>query len=90
MKTLGIFEIKTRLSQICDEVVRTGEAVLITKRGKPYVKINPLYEPNKAPGGSMVWEARDEYIKNHKIDRDLPLPKRKEEKLENPFFEEEK
>jgi prevent-host-death family protein len=87
MKALGIFEIKTKLSQICDEVVRTGESVLVTKRGKPYVRINPLYETEERFKDSQVWEAREEYLKHHKIDKDLPLPERKIDNVENLFSE---
>ncbi len=42
MKDVGIFEARTKLSELCDAVHRTGESVLITKRGKPYVRIVPL------------------------------------------------
>lgn len=42
MKTLGIFEAKTKLSQICEEVAETRESVTVTKRGKPLVRIDPI------------------------------------------------
>jgi len=74
MKTLGIFEIKTKLSQIFDEVVRTGKTVLVTKRGKPYVKINPLYAPDERPKGSLVWDAREEYSRYSATRRAIFLP----------------
>ena len=33
MKTVGIFEAKTKLSEICDEVARSGVGVVVTRRG---------------------------------------------------------
>ena len=41
MKTIGIFEAKTKLSVICDEIARTGEPVVVSRRGKPLVTIAP-------------------------------------------------
>lgn len=42
MKTIGIFEAKTRLSEVCELVARTHEPVTVTKRGKPLVRIDPV------------------------------------------------
>ena len=42
MKLVGIFEAKTHLSAICDEVASTREPVTVTKRGKPIVRIDPM------------------------------------------------
>ena len=42
MKHVGIFEAKTRLSEICEEVASTQEPVTVTRRGKPLVRIDPL------------------------------------------------
>ena len=44
MKTIGIFEAKTKLSDICDEVARTGLPVLVTRRGMALVRIEPVQE----------------------------------------------
>ena len=44
MKTLGIFEAKTKLSEVCKEVAETHEPVIVTKRGKPLVRIGPIEE----------------------------------------------
>ena len=37
MKSVGMFEAKTRFSEICDEVARTGSSVTVTRHGKPLV-----------------------------------------------------
>ena len=57
MRSVGIFEAKTRLSEICEEVAKSGHGVVVTRRGKPLVRIEPVVEE-----GLSVWEARDEYI----------------------------
>ncbi|MBN1673376.1 MAG: type II toxin-antitoxin system Phd/YefM family antitoxin [Kiritimatiellae bacterium] len=60
MKTIGIFEVKTRLSEICEEVARLHEPVLVTKRGKALVRIDPL------EGKPMtVMERRAQYMTRH-------------------------
>ena len=45
MKNIGIFEAKTRLSEICDEVARTQVPVTITRRGEALVFIEPVNRP---------------------------------------------
>lgn len=42
MKSVGIFEAKTKLSGLCEEVASTGRPLLVNKRGKPLVMISPL------------------------------------------------
>jgi prevent-host-death family protein len=60
MNTIGIFEAKTKLSQICEQVHNTNEPVLITKRGVPLVRIEPIASHPQAP--SEIWERRQEFI----------------------------
>ena len=42
MKTVGIFEAKTKLSEICEEVARTRVPVVVTRRGTALVCIEPV------------------------------------------------
>jgi prevent-host-death family protein len=42
VKTIGIFEAKARLSEVCEHVAATHESVTVTKRGKPLVRIDPV------------------------------------------------
>lgn len=44
MKTIGIFEAKTKLSDICNEVARTHLPVIITRRGAALVRIEPMVQ----------------------------------------------
>lgn len=41
MKTVGMVEAKTHFTSLCDEVVRTGQAAMVSKRGKPLVMVLP-------------------------------------------------
>jgi len=42
MKSVGIFEAKTKFTSICEQVVRTGQAVVVSKRGRPIVLVAPV------------------------------------------------
>lgn len=87
MKTLGIFEIKTHLSQVCDDVAASGESVLVTRRGKPFVRIDPLDSP--CDGISEVWEARERYLSGQTLEEELPDVKRSGERISTPFTEDD-
>jgi prevent-host-death family protein len=39
--SVGIFEAKTRLSELVEQVAGGGDAVVITKRGKPVARLLP-------------------------------------------------
>ena len=84
MTTLGIYEAKTRLSEICERVAQTGEPVVVTRRGVPLVQIDPV--ARAAGTGSMIWELRDRFIKEHgALEGDIELPPRTVERREGPF-----
>lgn len=59
MKTIGIFEAKTKLTSLCDEVGRSGEPLLIQKRGRPLAVLSRA-EPEESSDRSDIlsaWEA---------------------------------
>ena len=60
MKTIGIFEAKTKLSEVCEEVVRTNMPVMITRRGAPLVCIEPVREQRLT-----IKERRAAYMNSH-------------------------
>ena len=60
MKNFGLFEAKTRLSEICDEVMKRKQPVLITKRGKPIVRIDPIEEDKNG-----IWDLARKFKKIH-------------------------
>ncbi len=43
-KTIGIFEAKTKFSELCEQVVRTGKEIVVTRRGKNVVRILPAVD----------------------------------------------
>src|SRR4051812_4556015 len=55
-RQIGIYDAKTRLSQIINDVVQSGEGFTITIHGKPVVDVIPA-----APGRSMT---RKQALKN--------------------------
>ena len=78
MSPIGLFEAKTKLSEICARVAANGETVIVTRRGKPLVQIVPI-ESHRSRHKS-VWERRAEYEKKHgrlREEFDLP-PKEKQ------------
>ena len=83
MRTVGIFEAKAKLTEICEQVARSGESVVVTRRGKPLVKIEPA-EVDR----SSVWEDRAEYIaRRGKIKEEFDLPERSREVPASPLDE---
>lgn len=57
MKTVGIFEAKTKLSELCEQVAESREPVVVTRRGAPLVRIDPI---DRAP--ATIRERRAEYV----------------------------
>ena len=41
MKTVAVSEFKARCLALLDDVARTGETLLVTKRGKPLARVTP-------------------------------------------------
>ncbi len=48
MKVIGVFDAKTRFSEIAQQVKESGQAVRITKRGEEMVDITPI--PSRPAG----------------------------------------
>jgi prevent-host-death family protein len=75
VKTIGLFEAKTRLSELCGKVAETGEVYTITRRGRPIARIEPV-----APraSGSAIWDGVEvDRRKFGPAREDLVLPKRR-------------
>jgi len=84
MTTIGLFEAKTKLSELCEQVARRRQAVVITRRGRPLVRIEPV-GPGKGLTSS-VWASRDKWVKKHGPIRDeLELPARARQTWRNPL-----
>jgi prevent-host-death family protein len=85
MTKIGLFEAKTKFSEICDKVASKGETVIVTRRGKPLVKIEPI--ATYPTGGSEIWKLREKFDKEHGPQtEDFELPPRTiEKKWKNPL-----
>lgn len=84
MKAIGLFEAKTKFSEVCEAVATKGEAVVVTRRGEPLVRIEPIRNRKTKPKG--VWERRASYLKTHgPLTEDLTLPPREKQGWRNPL-----
>ena len=54
MKQLGIFEIKNKFPEFCEEVAVHGDRLVVTGHGKPIVRIVP-YEETANQSSSPIW-----------------------------------
>ena len=83
MRTVGIFEAKAKLSEICDRVARSGEGIVVTRRGKPLVRIEPADTDKHS-----VWEDRAEYIAHRgKMNEEFDVPDRSRDVPASPLDE---
>ncbi len=81
MRTVGIFEAKAKLSEICDQVARSGESVVVTRRGKALVRIDPV-----ASDSFSVWEDREQYIaRRGRLKEEFEVPSRSDEVPASPL-----
>ncbi len=84
MTTIGLFEAKTKLSALCEQVAKRREPVIITRRGRPLVRIEPV-GPGKGMSSS-VWDARRDWEKAHgPWHEEFEVPKRARQAWRNPL-----
>lgn len=53
MKTLAVTEFKAHALKVLDQIAKTRESVLVTKRGEPLVEVVP-YSPEIPRPGSLA------------------------------------
>lgn len=85
MKTVGLFEAKTKLSGLCEEVSRTKLPLLLQRRGKPLVMISPVPAEisQNRPG---IWDEWKAYEGTDEGEGDFPeVWKMRIDKKESPF-----
>lgn len=84
MTSVGLFEAKTKFSELCDRVSKNKESILVTKRGEPFVMISPTGEQAHE---KSVWELRQTFKMEHgKLKDELIIPRRlKSKKKANPL-----
>jgi len=73
MKTMGLFDAKNKLSEVCDLVSSTREPVVVTRRGKAIVQIVPV----DLPSGSAIWgTVKESRAKYGSLTDNFEIPKR--------------
>ena len=54
MKSMAVSQFKAHALRVLDEIARSGESVLITKRGKPLARVVPPTEEGKGKPGKLA------------------------------------
>ncbi len=57
MKTMAISEFKTHALKVLNEVEKSQETILITKRGKPIAQVIPHRKPEMKPAPGKLSDA---------------------------------
>lgn len=84
METVGIFEMKVHLSEICDRVSRSKQPVLVTRRGVPLVRIEPA--AGRWEATSRIWRLRDAFERRWGgLEDEITLPDRTREPVPAPL-----
>lgn len=79
MTSVGIFEAKNRLSELCERVAVTGEPLLIRRHGEPLVRIVPFAQDGKK---ESVWSTVAESVAKYgPLDDDWEAPERSHDDL---------
>lgn len=83
MRTIGLFEAKTKFSELCEGVAERGEPVVVTRRGKPLVRIEPCATEQTE---RSVWERRAAFVrKNGRPTETFELPARERQTWRDPL-----
>jgi len=61
MRTIPAGRFKAQCLRLLDEVAETGETIVVTKRGKPVAKLEPVDEPPSLKG-SVIYLVDDEEL----------------------------
>jgi prevent-host-death family protein len=84
MQAIGLSEAKTKFSEICERVAARGAAVVVTRRGKPLVTIEPIPAPKSRL--ASVWDRRAVLEKKQgRFTEDFTLPPREKQTWRNPL-----
>jgi len=76
VKEIGIFEAKTKLSEICKRVEEEQATYVITRRGRPMAKITPIQDTNSKTRGSIIEDLKRFEEKNGQLsEEETDFPK---------------
>lgn len=83
MKSVALYDAKNRLSELCNQVTETGEPCVISRRGKPIVKLVPF---DASAADNSIWGSVEEaQAKYGPLDADIALPERSSEIRPSPL-----
>ena len=71
MRAVGVLEAKTHLSALLDELRETGEAIVITRHGKPVARLTPEHQfpqPRRRLTGHELAESARRFRESQKPD----------------------
>ncbi len=86
MDVIGLFEAKTKFSEVCERVASEGVGVVVTRRGKPLVRIEPI--PADEEKVTSVWDRRAAFLQQHgPLTEEFTLPPREKQTWRNPLEE---
>lgn len=60
-RTMSVTEFKARCLALFDDIAESGEEIVITKRGRPIVKVSGAREPGSL-AGSVTFHVSDEEL----------------------------
>lgn len=60
-RTIPVSRFKAQCLGLLDEVAKTGQTIVVTKRGRPVVRVSPL-EPPPSLVGSVTFNVSDEEL----------------------------
>ena len=83
MESVALYDAKNRLSELCNKVTETGEPCVISRRGKPIVKLVPIDDPEEY--GSVWGTVEEAHAKYGTLDADFDLPERSQETRPSPL-----
>lgn len=61
MRTIPAGRFKAQCLRLLDEVAETGQTIVVTKRGKPVARVEPVEEPRSLVG-SVTFLVSDEEL----------------------------
>lgn len=83
MDMIALYDAKNRLSEICNQVSETGQPCVISRRGKPVVKVVPI---DAGESVASVWDTVEESQARYgQLDEELELSERSGQQRRNPL-----
>jgi prevent-host-death family protein len=63
MKEITATQFKARCLRLLDEVAESGETLVVTKRGRPVVRVEPTRSPRDLRGSVKLLVSPEEFVK---------------------------